>query len=141
MTSAGPLLQIGAVAERVDLSLRTVRYYEEVGLVTPSARTVGGFRLYSDGDVARLLLVKRMKPLGLTLEETGELLELLDAGADPHGAADLERLVRRLESYAARADERIRKLERELRGARELRKALVGKLERCRTAAERFAIG
>jgi MerR family transcriptional regulator, copper efflux regulator len=140
MRPTGPLLQIGEVAERLGLSLRTVRYYEEVGLVRPSARTVGGFRLYSDSDVARLLLVKRMKPLGLTLREMGELLDLLEAGADPERSGDVERVARRLEGYAGRADERIRKLERDLRGARELRKALGERLERCRAAAERLAL-
>ncbi|HUP32857.1 MAG TPA: MerR family transcriptional regulator, partial [Gaiellaceae bacterium] len=72
------LLQIGEVAEHVGLSLRTVRYYEEVGLISPSARSEGGFRLYSDADVSRLVLVKRMKALGLTLEEMGELVKLIE---------------------------------------------------------------
>lgn len=68
--------QIGEVAERVGLSLRTVRYYEEVGLIEPSDRTAGGFRLYTDDDVARLDLIKKMKPLGFSLEEMRDLLEL-----------------------------------------------------------------
>ena len=42
------LLQIGEVAERVDLSLRSVRFYEESGLLTPEARSAGGFRLYAN---------------------------------------------------------------------------------------------
>ena len=45
-------MQIGEVAERTNLSLRTIRYYEEVDLVPPSARTPGGFRLYTEADVA-----------------------------------------------------------------------------------------
>lgn len=49
-------MQIGEVADRTGLSLRTLRYYEEVGQVRPSTRTSGGFRLYSETDVARLLL-------------------------------------------------------------------------------------
>ena len=60
-------MQIGEVAEQVGLSLRTIRYYEEVGLVTPSSRTSGGFRLYTETEVARLRLVKRMKPLEFSL--------------------------------------------------------------------------
>lgn len=72
-------MQIGEVATLTGLSLRTIRYYEEVGLVPPSARSAGGFRLYADEDVARLQLVKRMKPLDFSLEDMRELLEVIDA--------------------------------------------------------------
>lgn len=71
-------MQIGEVADRIGLSLRTIRYYEEVGLVAPSARSQGGFRLYTDTDVRRLHQIKRMKVLGLTLEQMRELLGVLD---------------------------------------------------------------
>ncbi|RNL87684.1 MerR family transcriptional regulator [Halostreptopolyspora alba] len=71
-------MQIGRVAERTGLSLRTIRYYGEVGLVEPSARSRGGFRLYTESDVDRLLLIKQMKPLDFSLEETRELLGVLD---------------------------------------------------------------
>jgi DNA-binding transcriptional MerR regulator len=74
----GERMQIGEVAERTGLSLRTIRYYEEVGLVVPSARSQGGFRLYTEPDVGRLLLIKRMKPLGFQLEEMRDLLAILD---------------------------------------------------------------
>lgn len=72
-------MQIGEVAERTGLSLRTIRYYGEVGLAEPSARSQGGFRLYTDHDVRRLLLIGQMKPLGLSLEQMRDLLETLDA--------------------------------------------------------------
>ena len=72
------LQQIGEVAERTGLSLRTIRYYEEVGLVVPAGRSSGGFRLYSDDDVQRLLLVKHTKPLNFSLEEMRDLLAVLD---------------------------------------------------------------
>ncbi|AXB48351.1 MerR family transcriptional regulator [Amycolatopsis albispora] len=71
-------MQIGEVAERTGLSLRTIRYYEEVGLVVPSARSQGGFRLYTEPDIDRLQLIKRMKPLGFQLEEMRDLLAILD---------------------------------------------------------------
>lgn len=74
----GEQMQIGEVAERTGLSLRTIRYYEEVGLVVPSARSQGGFRLYTEPDVDRLQLIKRMKPLGFQLEEMRDLLAILD---------------------------------------------------------------
>ena len=72
------LLKIGEVAARVGLSLRTIRFYEEEGLVVPDTRTVGGFRLYSITAVNRLEIIKRIKPLGFTVEEMGDVLILLD---------------------------------------------------------------
>jgi MerR family copper efflux transcriptional regulator len=83
---SGGHLQIGAVAERTELSIRTLRHYEEVGLVVPSARTVGGFRLYTEADVDRLRTIRRMKPLGFTLDEMRQLLTSLDVLADPDAA-------------------------------------------------------
>lgn len=72
-------MRIGEVTERTSLSLRTLRHWEDAGLVAPSARTEGNFRLYTEDDVERLLLIRRMKPLGYTLEEMKELLDIVDA--------------------------------------------------------------
>ncbi len=77
MTDAN--LHIGEVAERAGLSLRTVRYYEEQGLIAPEGRTEGGFRLYTAEHVDRLLLIRHMKPLGFTVQEMRELLDARDA--------------------------------------------------------------
>lgn len=82
--------QIGVVAERTGLSMRTLHHWEDVGLVKPSLRTVGGFRLYTESDVQRIFTIRRMKPLGFALEEMRDLLSALDtidgdadAGARP----------------------------------------------------------
>lgn len=132
------LLQIGDVAERVDLSLRTVRYYEEVGLVTPSARSEGGFRLYSHHDVERLLLIKQMRPLGLTLEQIGELVDLIERSELPARLEkeDLHHVAERLRGYADRADAAIEKVEREMGWARQLRIAIGDRLGRCEATLE-----
>lgn len=78
-----PHVHIGQVASRTGLSHRTLRYYEEMGLLTPSARTEGGFRLYGQADIERLLLIKPMKPLGFSIEEMRQLVDALDVLADP----------------------------------------------------------
>lgn len=78
----GELLQIGDAAARTELSVKTIRHYDEVGLVTPSARSAGGFRLYTEGDIDRLLSIRRMKPLGFSLDEMRELLDALDVIGD-----------------------------------------------------------
>jgi DNA-binding transcriptional MerR regulator len=82
------LVHIGEVAERTGLSHRTIRYYEEMGLVEPAARTEGGFRLYDEASIERLLLIMPMKPLGFSIEQIRDLLGALDTLAAPVSGAD-----------------------------------------------------
>ncbi len=110
----GEHMQIGEVAERTRLSLRTIRHYEEVGLVPPSARSKGGFRLYSQADVQRLLLIRRMKPLGFTLEEMADVLGLLDDLTSGAAPADQDALLDRLTLYREAAGRRIDALREQL---------------------------
>ncbi|GLJ79968.1 MerR family transcriptional regulator [Microbacterium imperiale] len=104
-------MRIGEVTERTELSFRTLRHYDEIGLVTPSARTDGGFRLYTESDVSRILLIRRMKPLGYSLDEMRELLDVVDALAARPGDAELRA---RLETIRAEAAERRAKLSRQV---------------------------
>lgn len=115
--------QIGEVAESVGLSLRTIRYYEEIGLVTPSGRTEGGFRLYTGTDVDRLRLVKALKPVGMSLETMGELLECVDLLREG-AAADAGEAERRLEGVIGQALERCDELEDSLTAARDALRSL-----------------
>ncbi len=104
-------MQIGEVAERTGLSLRTIRYYEEVGLVVPSARSQGGFRLYTQADVDRLTLTRSMKPLGLHLEQMRELLAILDPTPDSPAVADPDA---RLTEFAELAERRCEEMRTQL---------------------------
>ncbi|WP_277682317.1 MerR family transcriptional regulator [Saccharomonospora azurea] len=131
-------MRIGEVSARTGLSLRTIRYYEEVGLVTPSARSQGGFRLYTEPDVTRLHLVRRMKPLGFQLDEMRELLGLLYPG---HGVDDGvptldERELSRLREFTERAERRCAELRATLDVAEDfaamLRASLARHTERAR---------
>ena len=76
-------LRIGEVAARVGVTPRTIRYYEELGLLGASAaREKGGHRFYSEGDVARLTELVRLRDLlGLTLDELAPLVEAAEARA------------------------------------------------------------
>ena len=94
------LLHIGAVAERTELSLRTLRHYDEIGLITPSERSSGGFRLYSEADVERILLIRRMKPLDFTLEQMRELLEVTEAATRPDSPDAVRQKLREFEETA-----------------------------------------
>jgi MerR family transcriptional regulator, repressor of the yfmOP operon len=63
MTASKPLLRIGAVAEQAGVSTRTLRYYEEFGLLTPSGRSPGGARHYTDADLERVKHIRRLQTL------------------------------------------------------------------------------
>ncbi|HEY6532648.1 MAG TPA: MerR family transcriptional regulator [Acidimicrobiales bacterium] len=110
----GALHQIGEVAEIVGLSLRTIRHYDEVGVVPPSGRSTGGFRLYTEADIDRLRLVKHMKPLEFTLEQMKELLQARDRLASCDDAAEARELRDRVAMYAAAADQRCERLREQL---------------------------
>ncbi len=88
-------MHIGELAERTALSLRTIRHYDEVGLLHPSARSEGGFRVYSEEDYERLLLIRQARSLGFGLEEIAELLDVLTSRTTTSPAgADLESILR-----------------------------------------------
>ncbi|WP_179777981.1 MerR family transcriptional regulator [Amycolatopsis endophytica] len=122
-------MQIGEVADRTGLSLRTIRYYEEVGLVVPSARSQGGFRLYTDPDVDRLQVIKRMKPLGFQLEEMRDLLAILDPAP---GSPRIDDPVARLTEFAETAEERCAELRAKLTIAEEFAASLRSSLDAAR---------
>jgi DNA-binding transcriptional MerR regulator len=76
VASKEPRLQIGEVAERTGVTQRTLRFYEEKGLMKPPTRMEGGFRLYSEDDIQRVERIKRLQQLlGFSLAEIKELVE------------------------------------------------------------------
>ncbi len=81
-------MQIGVVAERTAISIPTLRHWEDAGLIVPSARSAGGFRLYTEDDVQRILVIRRMKPLEFSLAEMREVLDALDTLTDPGASAE-----------------------------------------------------
>ena len=78
----GELARIGEVAERLGVSTRTIKYYEELGLVSPENRSPGGFRLYSAPDVERLERILRIKNMGFSLAAIREFLAVRDAARE-----------------------------------------------------------
>ncbi|CAM5463900.1 MerR family transcriptional regulator [Streptomyces] [Streptomyces griseus] len=125
-------MQIGEVAARTELSLRTIRHYEETGLVVPSARSQGGFRLYTEKDVQRLMVVRRMKPLSFTLDQMRDLLDATDRlDGDGAGLAPEEReaLLDRVRGYQQAAAEQVARLRVQLARAEDFEATLRGRLE------------
>jgi MerR family transcriptional regulator, copper efflux regulator len=83
LVSPSPLLKIGELAHRSGVSVKTIRYYEECGLIQTSDRTEGQFRLFHPEMVQRLHFIKRLQGLGLSLNEIGECLAVYDQGDLP----------------------------------------------------------
>ncbi|HIF9543512.1 TPA: Cu(I)-responsive transcriptional regulator [Photobacterium damselae] len=69
-------MNISDIAKKTDLTTKTIRFYEDKGIITPPMRADNGYRYYNDGHLAELLLIKRSRLVGFSLEECRELLAL-----------------------------------------------------------------
>lgn len=81
--SVPPLLRIGELSHQSHVPIKTIRYYEEMGLIQADCRTPGGFRLFNPDALTRLTFIKRAQTLGLSLQEIGHILSLHDQGEQP----------------------------------------------------------
>ncbi len=103
-------MRIGELAEQAGISTKAIRYYEQIGILTPPARTTSGYRAYDQSALGRLGFVHAAQALGLTLGEIRQIIAFRDNGQAPCAhATDL------LQRHAADLDRRIRELQ-QLRG-------------------------
>jgi len=117
---------ISKIAADFDVTTRTIRYYEELGLIT-SQRTEGNQRLYSKKEYAKLKLIFRGKRYGFSLEEIKEMVLLFDR--DRSGAAQLERTIRYGNQRLKQIDEKIAELTEMKQELLHLRDSFAQKLE------------
>jgi MerR family copper efflux transcriptional regulator len=103
-------MRIGELAEQAGISTKAIRYYEQVGILTPPARTPSGYRSYDDTALGRLSFVRAAQALGLTLGEIRQVIAFRDDGQAP--CAHVNELLQR---HAADLEVRIRELQ-QLRG-------------------------
>jgi DNA-binding transcriptional MerR regulator len=108
MPGSRAVLEIGEVCARSGLSPRTVRYYEELGLLPGVRRRAGGRRIYGEDELERLRFIQRLKALGLPLAEIKELNQVHAISRSTR--ALLERLAELLARRAAELDARIAEL-------------------------------
>ncbi len=80
---ANTLLRIGELATDLGINPKSIRYYEEIGLLPAPARTAAGYRLYDAADRERLRFIAKAKSIGFTLREIRELLAVRDGGEEP----------------------------------------------------------
>ena len=90
-------MRIGELAEQAGISTKAIRYYEQIGILAPPARTTSGYRAYDHAALGRLGFVRAAQALGLTLGEIRQIIAFRDQGAAPcsHVAALLPRPTRR----------------------------------------------
>jgi fatty-acyl-CoA synthase len=101
-------INIGELAKHLEMSQRTIRYYEEIGLLNSVKRVEGGRRIYTDVDLRRLKLIKRLKIMGLSLSEMQELEAMWTY--EKSNDKVLKRLLELLDDHLTRIDERIEDL-------------------------------
>ena len=114
------LMLIGELGERTGLSVKTLRYYEQVGVIDVAERTPGGYRTYDIGVLERLRFVRSAQAVGLTLGEIREIVAFRERGDSP-----CAHVLGVLETHTAQVDRRIREL-------RQLRSELAALADRAR---------
>jgi DNA-binding transcriptional MerR regulator len=107
-------MKIGALASRSGLPVKTLRYYEDLGLLPAIGRSEGGYRLFAEQSLQRLEFIRRLKTLGLSLKEIQGCLAVHDAGDLPCGDIEIQ-LGRQIERINGQIKE-LRKLRQELQG-------------------------
>ncbi len=108
----GKTFSIGQAAEASGLPVKTIRYYEEIGLIPQAMRTNGsarggGHRIYSDADVGRLRFIHHARLFGLSLADIRELLALAEGKGCPSRQPEYRKILRR---HLDEIDERVRHL-------------------------------
>jgi DNA-binding transcriptional MerR regulator len=126
--------RIEQVAARTGLTKRTLRYYEEIGLLAPPTRTEGGYRLYSEADVQHLQRIKRLRDLlGFSLAEIREIAQAEEQREQVKAAYAAETDPRTRIAWLERAQELTRQqlalVEEKLAGLQEMQANLTGRLE------------
>lgn len=117
---------IGELSRMVNLTQRTIRYYEEIGLLHSVRRIENGKRVYTDDDVRRLKFINRLKMLGLTLAEMVELEKIYRQ--QRNNREIIPKLIVLLDQRAIQIDERINQLTALKKDIREYQARLRGKL-------------
>ena len=99
-------VQIGELAKTLGITTRTIRYYEEIGLMGETERLGGGTRTYSRDDVLRLKFILKLKELGISLKEMQELAENFDINQQSFGTIT-PKLLEILDGHIGKVDQKI----------------------------------
>jgi MerR family Zn(II)-responsive transcriptional regulator of zntA len=120
------LLKIGELAKRAKVTKRTIRYYEELGLLSPSERSEGGFRLYNENDLSRLLFINRFKEIDFPLDKIKELIDSIEIGDDK---------ARRVSASLSLLDKQLQQVKEEIKNLRDTKtniESAIDSLNQCK---------
>ncbi len=102
------VMQIGEVADMLGITTRTIRYYEEIGVMEAPQRLEGGMRVYGKEDILRLKFILKLKEIGLTLKEMHELADIYRLHRDSDRI--MPKLLEFLDEHIQKIDEKMSKL-------------------------------
>ncbi len=102
------MYQIGEVAKKLGITTRTIRYYEEIGLMNAPKRLEAGIRVYTKEDIKRLKFILKLKELGISLKEMQELAKVYEIHKNPEKI--MPKLIEILDAHISKIDEKITKL-------------------------------
>ena len=120
-------ISIGLLAKNTGVTTRTLRYYEEMGIMAPSCRHEGSSRAYTSDDVRKLKFILRLKELGLTIREMQELDRVYIEARETNRIIPL--LVEMLDNHINTLDEKMSKLSSLRKEIVEYRKRMVEKFQ------------
>lgn len=113
-------MKIGTASKAAELPVKTVRYYADIDLVTPSGRSESGYREYTVTEVSKLIFARRARAFGFSIEQTRELLSLY--GNNDRSSADVKQI----------AQNRVDEIEEKMRELCALRDELSHLVQNCR---------
>ena len=121
------LYKIGDVGKRTGVTLRTIRYYEELGLIQPTVRTKGGFRLYAEESIQRLKFIQELKMLDFPLSKIRGLFKIREiAQSGDEASHQMMRLLRDQQREAVKKKDQYEKMLTEISASMELVRGCFG---------------
>lgn len=112
-------MNIGEAARRSGVPAKTIRYYEEIGLIPAAGRTASGYRAYAEGEVEMLRFIQKARSLGFSVKDVGDLLALWRDRE--RASADVRRIA---QGHVVEVERKIAELEA-------IRRTLMGLIDRC----------
>jgi DNA-binding transcriptional MerR regulator len=140
MNASSELERVGEIAERLGVSPRTIKYYEELGLIQPETRSQGGFRLYGKEEVEQLERILRLKSIGYSLAAIRELLATRDAAQEADKVTVISNTMERLKDREREVTERIQQIRKDLKRAEAFREELRHDIALCERRIQELTI-